>query len=92
MTQDLYYSVGKPQLFGAPRHAEDALDIDRLAIMRHAYTEFHGVSPFLCSIAAKLRRAFFQKGPPPFLKILGVKGRYGQCLLRRRETCEGRVL
>src|SRR5262249_39660962 len=83
---------GEPQLFGAPRHSEDALDIDRLAIMRHAYTEFHGVFPSLYSVATKLRRTLFQKGSPPFLKILSIKGRYGQGLMRRREPREGRVI
>src|SRR4029450_6775290 len=73
---------GKPQLFSAARHSEYALNIDRLAIMRHAYAEFHGVSLSLCAIAAKLRHSFFSKGSPPFLAILGVKGCYGQGLLR----------
>src|SRR5262245_10057625 len=56
---------GKPPLFGAPRHSEDALDIYWFAIMRHAYTKFHGVSPSLCAVATTLRRPFLQKGPPP---------------------------
>src|SRR4051794_342311 len=83
---------GKPQLFGAPRYSEDALDIDWLAIMRHAYTEFHDVSPSLCAVAAKLRPPFLAKSPPPYLKILAVTEQHGQCRLRQREPFEGRVI
>src|SRR6266850_564430 len=44
------------------------------------------------SRALELRRTFYQKGPPSFLKILAIKRRYSQGALGRRESLEGWVV